>query len=197
MNFRVELTGTSPLLMHNPRMVDNEFEIKRQIAALTAKRKKTDDDIKAIERLEWYGGLYHENINGVETVVQPASKVRKCLVNTARIFKMGKQLERAVSFAQLHVPLAYDGPRDIDAIFAEPRFHSRLSVGVNGKRVMRVRPQFFPWGMELTGVFVEDAGMNWEDLERIVELAGTVEGIGDNRVNGYGRFEAVLTGERK
>jgi hypothetical protein len=188
MHFTLKLVGTSPLLMHNPRMVDPEFDLNRQIKALTAKRKKTDEDLKQIERLEWYGGLYAEN--GV--VVQPTSKVRKCLVNTAKIMKLGKGIERAVSFATLNVPLEYEGPRDIDEIFAQSRFHSRLSVGVNGKRVMRVRPSFFPWAMTLSGVFVTDAGVNIDELQRIVELAGMVEGIGDNRVNGYGRFTTTL-----
>lgn len=184
MKIAIELTGTSPLLMHNPRMVDPEFALNRQIKALTCKRKKTDEDLRAIERLEWYGGLYEEQ--GV--VVQPTSKVRKCLVNTGRMSKIGKAIERALSFAALLVPLVHDGPADIDALFKEARFHSRLSVGVNGKRVMRVRPQFFPWAMRLDGLFVEDAGLNFDELEQVVELAGIVEGIGDNRVNGYGRF---------
>lgn len=188
MNIIIKVTGTSPLLMHNPRMVDPEFELNREIKALTAKRKKTDDDLKNVERLEWYGGLYEEN--GI--VVQPTSKLRKCIVNTAKISKQGKSIERALSFETLNVPLVYDGPRKIDEIFKEPRFHSRLSVGISGKRVMRVRPSFFPWAMDVSGVFIEDAGLNFEDLVRIVDLAGIVEGIGDNRVNGYGRFNAVV-----
>lgn len=188
MNIIIKVTGTSPLLMHNPRMVDPEFELNREIKALTAKRKKTDDDLKNVERLEWYGGLYEEN--GV--VVQPTSKLRKCIVNTAKISKQGKSIERALSFETLNVPLVYDGPRKIDEIFKEPRFHSRLSVGISGKRVMRVRPSFFPWAMDVAGVFIEDAGLNFEDLVRIVDLAGIVEGIGDNRVNGYGRFNATI-----
>ena len=184
MKIKIELVGTSPLLMHNPRMVDPEFDLNRAIKALTSKRKKTDEDLQQIERLEWYGGLYSEN--GV--IVQPTSKPRKCLVNTARISKLGKMMERALSFSTLNVPLVYDGPADIDAVFAEKRFHSRLSVGVGGKRIMRVRPQFYPWALAVDGLFVEDAGMNVDEFERIVELAGLVEGIGDNRVNGYGRF---------
>ena len=188
MRIAIELKGTSPLLMHNPRMVDPQFELNRQIKALTSKRKKTDEDLATIERLEWYGGLYEEE--GV--VVQPSSKVRKCLINTARISKAGKMVERAVSFGQLWVPLIYDGPKNIDELFADQRFHSRLSVGVGGKRIMRVRPKFFPWAMKVDGLFVEDAGLNFEDFERIVELAGVVEGIGDNRVNGYGRFEGRI-----
>lgn len=189
MHISITLTGTSPLLMHNPRMVDPDFELVREIKAITSKRKKTDEDLRQIERLEWYGGLYEEN--GV--IVQPTSKVRKCLINTAKMRKLGKAVERAVSFATLTTPLIYEGPTNIDALYADKQFHSRLSVGVGQKRVMRVRPRFFPWALTVTGVFVEDAGLNFDDFEQIVQLAGIVEGIGDNRVNGYGRFQGELT----
>lgn len=189
MDFVMTLTGTSPLLMHNPRMVDPNFALNREIKKLTSKRKKTDADLADIERLEWYGGLYEED--GI--IVQPASKPRKCLVNTARIRKLGKHIERAVILTDRVVPLEYEGPRDIDALYEDKRFHSRLSVGVNGKRVMRVRPQFFPWAMTVRGVFIEDAGINFDDVCELAVLAGRVEGIGDNRVNGYGRFLAEVS----
>lgn len=192
MKIRIELEGTSPLLMHNPAMVDPDYPPNREIKKLTSKRKKTDEDLRQIEKLEWYGGLYTSNGADPARVVQPTSKVRKCLINTAKISKQGKAIERALSFAELYVPLVYQGPTDIDALFADRRFHSRLSVGVGGKRVMRVRPQFFPWTLSVTGLFVEDAGLNPDEFERIVELAGIVEGIGDNRVNGYGRFVGTV-----
>lgn len=189
MKIRLSLVGTAPLLMHNPRMVDPDFELNRLLKELTSKRKKTDADLKEIERLEWYGGLYEDN----GKVVQPTSKVRKCIINTARINKLGKSIERALNFFDLNVPLIYDGPKNIDALWVDPKFTSRLSVGLNGKRVMRVRPQFPPgWKLVLDGLFIEDAGVNFDELSRTVELAGQVEGIGDNRVNGYGRFESTL-----
>lgn len=188
MHLTISLMGTTPLLMHNPRMVDKTYEINRLIAAITNKRKKTDEDYTQIERLEWYGGLYDHN--GV--VVQPTSKVRKCLIESARIQKLGKGIERGVVFSDLHVPLEHDGPADIDAIFAQPRFHSRLSVGVGKKRVMRVRPQFFPWGLTVRGLFIPDVGVNVDELHEIVRNGGISIGIGDNRVNGYGRFEAKV-----
>lgn len=180
----IEIVGTSPLLMHNPRMVDPEFPINREIKSITAKRKKTDQDLQDIERLEWWGGLYESG--GI--VVQPTSKLRKCLINTGKISKQGKSVERVLSFNALEVPLIYDGPKDIQKLFEDDKHHSRLSVGVSGKRVMRVRPKFMPWALRVDGFFTPDAGMNLDELVRIVELAGVVEGIGDNRVNGYGRF---------
>jgi len=189
MKINITLTGTSPLLMHNPRMVDPEYELNREIKALTSKRKKTDDDLKKIEELEWLGGLYTQaDKRGTQIVVQPSSKVRKCLINTARISKQGKFIERALSLSDLFVPLTYEGPTDIKAMLNDKKFHSRLSVCIMGKRLMRVRPSFFPWALTVSGLFIEDAGINFDEFERVVELAGVVEGIGDNRVNGYGRF---------
>jgi len=190
---RIDVTGTSPILLHNPRMVDPEFEINRQIKALTSKRKKTDEDLKQIEKLEWYGGLYEgPGANGSTIVVLPTRKLRKCLINAGRITKMGKFVERALSFASLQVPLVHDGPTDIDAIFADKRFHNRDSVGVGGKRVMRVRPQFSTWAITVDGLFIEDVGLNLDELRSVAELAGLSEGLGDNRVNGYGRFTAKV-----
>lgn len=188
MKINLSLVGTSPLLMHNPRMVDPQFELNRQIKALTDKRKKTDEDLKEIARLEWYGGLYEEN--GV--IVQPTSKVRKCLIETARTRKLGKSMEKAISFNSLNVPLDYDGPKSIAEIFLKDEFHSRLSVGVNGRRVMRVRPEFKLWGMTLSGLFIPDVGIRFDELQELIETAGLTVGIGDNRVNGYGRFSATV-----
>lgn len=184
MRLTINVTGTSPLLMHNPRMVDPNFELNREIKALTGKRKKTDSDLREIERLEWFGGLYEEG--GV--VVQPTSKLRKCLINAGKISKQGTAVTRALSFTQMFVPLIYDGPREITKIYDDERFHSRLAVGIGGKRVMRMRPKFNPWAMSTEAIFIEDAGLNLDEFSRIAELAGLAEGIGDNRVNGYGRF---------
>jgi hypothetical protein len=184
MNIRITLTGTTPLLMHNPRMVDPDCEYNRLIKEISGKRKKTDEDHRQIEKLEWYGGLYESG--GV--IVQPTSKVRKCIINTGKITKLGTAVTRALILSDLYVPLGYSGPENIDEVFTDKKFHSRLSVGIGKKRVMRVRPQFLPWSLSVSGMFVEDAGLNFDELVRLVEMAGVVEGIGDNRINGYGRF---------
>lgn len=188
MNFRINVVGTSPLLMHNPRLADPAFSITKEIKATTAKRKKTDEDHSQIAKLEWYGGMYERD--GV--VVQPVSKLRKCLINAAKIMKLGKGIERTLNFDSVEVPLEYDGPKEIDKLYKSGKYTDRSSVVVSGRRVMRTRPKFFPWALSVSGVFIVDAGVNVDDLQRIIALAGTVEGIGDNRVNGYGRFTATL-----
>lgn len=199
MNVQFVLQGVSPLLHHNPQMVDPQFEINQQIKAITSKRKKTAVDLAEIERLEWFGGVYTGVVSGRPVVTQPTSKVRKCLIGAARINKMGKQIERAITMTTLDSAQLYVGSDrvtdlqpELERLQASPAFISRLSVGVNGKRVMRVRPQFLPWGLIVDAMFIEDAGLNFDELERIVELAGKVERMGDNRVNGYGAFRGTV-----
>lgn len=190
------LRGTSPLLCHNPQMVDPENEFSRELKTISGKRKKTEEDYKRMEWLEWYGGIYTGVIDGQMRVTQPSSKVRKCLINAARISKQGKQIERAVIMTQLNVALIYEGSEavtdlaaELDRLQSNPAFNSRLSVGIGGtKRVMRVRPQFPQWGMIVQAEFVTDAGLNFSELQAITDLAGRAERIGDNRVNGYGAF---------
>lgn len=200
---RFVLRGTSPLLCHNPQMVDPECVWNREIKTYTSKRKKTDDDMKQIERLEWYGGIYTAEIDGSVMVTQPTSKVRKCLINAAKISRQGKQIERAVIATELNVPLLYDDREYLTDITAEldrlqrsPVYNSRLSVGIGNKRVMRVRPQFSRWAMVVPAMFLPDAGLNFDELQSIFDLAGRAERIGDNRVNGYGAFVGRIANER-
>lgn len=185
----IRLEGTSPLLLHNIQLSDPDHPIVKEIKALTSKRTKTEDDRRAIEKLEWYGGLY--TVPGVQGIVLPTANIRRCLIGAARINKLGRQVERALGFLALDVPLVHDGPKDIDAIFADERFHNRASVRIGTSRTMRVRPQFSPWSLMANAYLLDDV-LDLDDFQRIVERAGLAEGLGDNRVNGYGRFVGTV-----
>jgi hypothetical protein len=187
MDIRIDVSGVTPLLMHNPQMVDPDFTISRQIKEITDKRKKTEEDRREIERLEWYGGLYVD----AGKIVQPTSKLRKCIIEAARISRAGKQVERGLLFGELNTPLIYEGPRDIDQLWKAGVCVSKLPVGLSGRRVMRTRPMFLPWSMSVSGILLTEV-MDIDDLVRSVELAGRAVGIGDNRINGYGRFSAEV-----
>ena len=183
MDIRLELTGTSPMLMHNINLADPDNEFTREIKTYTDKRKKTEDDRRAIERLEWFGGLYTAN----GQIVMPTGNIRKSFINAGKISKQGTQVTRSLQFTDLHVPVAYDGPEDLDLLFKDPAFSNRAAVGISGKRTMRVRPQFNTWAIVADALLLEDV-MDIDDLERVARRAGLAEGLGDNRVNGYGRF---------
>ena len=115
MEIKLEITGVSPLLMHNISLADPDNPIVREIATYTSKRKKTEDDRRAIERLEWFGGLYVED----GRIVVPTGNIRRCLVEAGKITRQEYQVARAIQFTEMSVPLIHDG-RAIPRLFSSP-----------------------------------------------------------------------------
>lgn len=187
MQVKLQLGGTTPLLMHSIQLADPDNPIVQEIATYTSKRRKTEDDRRAIERLEWFGGLYLED----GRIVMPTGNIRKCFVQAGKISKQGTQVARALQFADLNVPLVYEGPSDLEALYADKSFTNRSAVGISGKRTMRVRPQFPTWAIVAEALLLEDV-MDPDDLLRVAQRAGQAEGLGDNRINGYGRFKVEI-----
>jgi hypothetical protein len=190
--FTIRLTGTTPLLTHNPRLADPEDEITREIAGITSKRKKTDEDRRAVARLEWFGGLYLSDDNRPSI---PTANIHKCLIEAGKTRKLGKQIGRAVAFLDFMVPIVYDGPTAPDKLYQRLEFRHRATVVNNGRgRVVRVRPKFPAWGSIATVELLEDM-LNPGDLREIASLAGMIEGLAEARTQGFGRFTAEVVAQ--
>jgi hypothetical protein len=193
MDIRLELTGTLPLLMKNPRLADPDDEIVREIAKITAKGSRmSEDDRRAKERWQWLGGLYVYD----GQIVMPTANIRKCLIDSGKTGRKGSLVSSAVSFTDLFVPLAYEGPRDVDELWKDPAFRHRDMVNANpnsSKKSMvpSVRPRFLPWGLAVDLLLLENV-MDLADLQYYAERAGQGIGLGDNRRNGYGRFTVTV-----
>ncbi len=191
MRLEVRLTGQSPLLMHNVRLADPEDEFTKAIARISDKGKKmTEDDRQEIASLEWFGGLYVGQ-NGHSGPVIPTANLRRCFKEAGKATNQGADITRAVIPIELNVPLIYDGPRDVKELFQLPQFVYRTMAGIPGHRtkIPRTRPQFPRWRLNCTFELVTTV-LNLDEFVEIVRRAGEVEGLGDNRVNGFGRFEA-------
>jgi hypothetical protein len=170
-------------------MADPEEPIVQEIKNITKKKgKMTSEDRREVARLEWYGGMY---TNGSSAPVMPTQNIKRCLVEAAKMTREGKSVGRALAFADMYVPIQFTGPKDIDELFALPQ-HRHRSVVLRGKSV-RVRPCFPEWSLAAPVELIETA-LDLDALERIVEAAGMVEGLGDNRINGYGRFVGTVEG---
>lgn len=186
----VDITGRTGLVMHNIRLADKLDPYAKQIAEITAKRKKTEADNADVAKLEWFGGLYHDPEVGVYV---PPFNVVRCLEEAAKVTKQGKTLIRAFAFGTDKLPLVYEGPASPEALWKRPEHRWRTSVGIQGRAVItRMRPIFQQWSLAITGDLLEDV-MDPGAFERIVELAGRAEGLGDARKLGYGRFTAVVS----
>lgn len=187
MKVRLTLTGTAPLLMHNIRLANPLDPIARAMKEVSSKRKKTDEDLLQLARLEFEGGLYVAEEIGPYL---PGVNVEKCLVEGARITKQGKQVERGVFVTDNECPLLYKGPRSADELWADDSFRSTMAVKVGQSRVMRTRPIFHQWALEATAE-VDPALLNLDGLQAIAVDAGAMVGLGDFRPR-YGRFEAAV-----
>jgi hypothetical protein len=185
---QVSLTGIRPLLMHRAdELSDVLAPITKQIKALTSKRRRTEEDEREIRRLEWHGGLYWREGDGP---YMPTANLERCLRDAAVITRQGKDLVRALVIPD-DAPLIYRGPRDVEALWADPAYRSEMSVKVGMARTIRCRPKFDKWEIEFTA-HVEESVLAVEDFTAIVDRAGLMTGLGDYRPR-FGRFTAQVT----
>ena len=187
MEFTITVTGTQPLLMHNSRMANPLDPIVKAVGKITSKRVKTDDDQEELARLDFYGGLYLDPDVGPYL---PGENFQRCLLDAARINKLGKSLERAVFIDTDVNPLAYRGPRTADDLWADENFRHIKSVKIRMSRTLRCRPVFREWKCQAHGL-LDTTLLNLDDLRSIAENAGTMVGLGDWRPR-FGRFTAVI-----
>lgn len=178
--------GGSPLVMHNERLADPLDEIVRAIAAISKKRNKTEADHLEIARLEFEGGLY-TNGNGP---CLPAWNILRCLQDGAKRHKRGLDVLRGVYPATEHADVAYEGPRETDALWKDGSFALRKTVGIQRARTMRTRPIFREWQCELP-VEVDPVVWDLDTLANCWKDAGVYAGLGEMRPV-YGRFVATL-----
>jgi hypothetical protein len=191
MQLQLIITGTTPLLMHSDVGVNSEHPLNKAKALLTKKTasKRTAEENEEIRRLEWLLGVYTDG----ESVIYPTANVARCLKEAGKVTKQGTQVTRGLSLGGIDVPLQYarNGHKGVEDLFHDPNFVDMRSVGVGQKRVMRTRPRFMPWAVSVTGELFDDI-MDVSDLGRIAQLAGRAIGLGDNRINGFGRFTVEL-----
>jgi hypothetical protein len=188
MEIRMTLTGTASLLMHNAQLSDPLNSYTKSLKEVSSKRTKTEDDHWEMARIEFLGGLYHDDELGPYI---PGANLHRCLNEGAKLNKLGRHVERGVVVLSERLPLAYIGPRDMDGLWADENFRSRLSVGVTTSRVMRTRPMFRNWMLE-ADLMVDTQQLDFDQICGIAEKAGAMIGLGDYRPH-HGRFTVEVT----
>ena len=190
---RFKLVGLTPLIFHNARLARPTDPIAKAMKEVADRKGKTETDLEELAKLEFAGAMYlHPSTK--EPVI-PASMLYSCLLRGARKSKGGKTIEAGVSFPKGHYPLTYDGPRDWEALYAfekdgERPFVDQRMVVIQRSRVLRTRPIFNEWALEL------DVTVNEDVLEpsRLLQFwadAGTFQRLGDGRVLGFGAFSVI------
>lgn len=188
MQLRVKLEGASPLIMHNATLANPLNPLTKEFKAITSKRKKTDEQLMEIMRLEFQGGLYWDELIGPYI---PDAVMLGAIRTAARGHQRGKDIERGVQIIEDKIPLTYKGPRTREELYAIPEFVDVRRVVVDrGSTVMRCRPIFKAWKAECEILFDESV-INREEVVQFVKEAGIKAGIMDMRPR-YGRFSAEV-----
>src|SRR5574337_388785 len=98
------IEGTSPLMMHNDRLANPFDDFTKAIKAITGKKKKTEDDLNEMARLEFLGGIYESPTAGIHV---PGFNVFAMIKNAAKLRKLGAAVTRAVLVQQDEIPLKF------------------------------------------------------------------------------------------
>lgn len=187
MRIAMTWTGTTPLMVSNVQLADPDNEYSRAIATITSKRKKTPEDRLEIARLEWLGGLYVED--GI--AVMPTANVRRCLERGGAIRRLGTAVVRSMIPYTVTVPIEHGGPAKVSELIDLPEYRDSRTVAVQRAKTLRTRPIFRQWRITVEAELLEDV-LDIADLVAVSSLAGRVEGLGDARKLGYGRFESEI-----
>lgn len=176
-----KITGVAPLILHNGQTADPLNPHSKSIAEITGKRKKTDADHREVARREYFAGLYL--FNGEPCI--PAEMQEATIINGAKKHKRGPAAKAGI-FVERHAPLRYAGPRKPEDLWQDENFQLRVACKVGQGKVMRTRPIFQQWGIELILNYIPDL-VNPEEIRGFIITAGNEIGFGDWRPR-HGRF---------
>jgi hypothetical protein len=192
MKVRLNITGTRPLMLHNVRLASplNVYAkrmkvINNEIKAKNARKVDVDADRLELARVEFEGGLYHDEALGP---YMPAQNILASLVGGARLTRDGKKVERGVAIADLQLPLIYRGPRDMEGLWGngESEYVDVRPVVIGRMKVDRCRPIFHEWALE-ADILIDPAVIQFDEFVTVSEAAGASEGLGDYR-RMFGRY---------
>ena len=183
---KFEIRGRTPLLMHNGRLSNPLDDMTKSLKEATSVRKKTDEQINEVAHREFLGSLY---VDDAGRPVIPSSVIEAAVTNGAKKNKLGKQFSAGV-FCDDDATLLFKGPTTPEKLWADPKFRLVVPARIGQVRVLRCRPMFRKWALTFTLVFDDGVIANAQDVERAVEVAGRLVGIGDWRPK-FGRFDIV------
>lgn len=184
---KIDIQGTRPLIMHNGDLADPLNQYVKQLKPLTAKRNKTEDTYKEIERLEFLGGLYCNEKN----IIIPTRIIKKTIILAARKSKQGKIAESGLSCVNDSILqfTGSNGSHNPKVLWEREQFHYRVMVVVVKSRVPRMRPIFHEWKTTLS-LHRDTDVLSKSMLSEWVKVAGLYVGFCELRPD-YGRFEII------
>jgi hypothetical protein len=183
--------GATRQVWHNAQMADRSCHYVVEMQKILAKtaKKRTEEDNKRLEDLEWEGGLY---LNPEFRPVVPGQVIEGAYYEAGKTQRMGPTVR-----ASIHSPadwvIRHNGPKDLSDLRADPNFRFKCIIRnpSTGARVLRTRPAFTDWSLEYMVRYRDDM----IDRDKVIELTrilGYDIGLSEDRHKMGGRF-AIAT----
>ena len=186
-NLTVTFKGTTPLIMHSCQCVNPLHPISLELKKYTSKRKKTDDDYIKMADLEWEAGAYWKDGLGLYI---PAENVEATIINGAKAYKKGKDIEKYCDVTDLYIPFDYGENLTKEELIANYEYRDTRAMTVNRSKIMRTRPRFDQWNITFNFRY-DETKIDLDTIINAIEYAGMYVGLCDSRPK-YGKFVAVV-----
>lgn len=168
----VEITGNSPLLMHNIEGADLENKTRKSL--------KTYDDKEEAEK-----SAYYMKEGKKRMLCVPSRCVSGCIRMASGYFKVkGRSMKPVIAGAVRVEP-------ELISLGTDKYVIDKQSVVVKNSRIMRCRPKIMPWKLSFKLVYNDDYIADPNILRNILEEAGVKVGLLDFRPafgGSYGTF---------
>jgi len=166
----VEIKGKTPLMQH--RYLGEEVRVKK------AGEKPTKE--QEVEQ-----ALYRRSDR---TIYQPGESIKRAMVSVSSDFQIpgrGKKTYKQSIAGSINIPPEI--PLEPQNYVVDAR---RVVIPATRGAQIRYRPKFEEWKLAFEMELLEE-DIDPEVVKAILTSAGHKVGIGDNRLNGFGRFEVA------
>ena len=187
MQYRIKVSGLSPIIHHNGAAgLDTRSPVSREIAAIAAKRggNRTAADDERLRELEAQRALWLDE-SGAPTI--PPTAIRAAIEAGARKRKQGPQVRGGLMV--LSTSFKYDQETYgtcIEELGRSTQY--TVPVVVNRSRILRTRAKFDPEWSCTFEVDVDDEQIDLGQLLEWLDIAGRQIGLGDWRPEKSGMF---------
>lgn len=186
-NLSITWKGVTPLIMHSCQCVNPLHPIAIELKKYTSKREKSEEDLLKISDLDWESGLYWNDEIGAYI---PAENVEATIINGAKSFRKGTDIQKFCVVNSPYIPLSYGQNLTKEELKADYSFRDVRVMNVQRSKVVRTRPRFNRWTINFV-LSYDEKKIDLETIKNAIEYAGAYIGLCDSRPK-YGQFSAVI-----
>lgn len=170
-------------MLNNNQVVNPFNKYTKMLKPLTSKKKKTEEDMVEIYRLQFESSLYMKG----DVYIIPLDHFWKSVCTAAKEQKLGKKFEQSLHIFEDCVLDFPEKEMSPDELYKEGS-HVDIRVGVIGGRssVPVCRAIFSEWST-IVECYYDDSQLDKDEILRFFEIAGLRYGVGTYRKK-YGRF---------